>query len=142
MTTREDIAAWFDEGVQTGAKQMLVICDTFDWGDYPVYTHSEDECLRRYHNPSETQKVMEVYDLGADKATQLAMHRCMNVPRRAWGGKGLMADKELALRAANHAAADAVLAGATEKDLLLMVKGVMQAADAWGLAQNNLGAEG
>ena len=70
-TTTEQIAEWFDQGIKDGAKHMLVVCDTFDWTDYPVYTTTDEDCLARFRNPGSMQKVMEVYDLGMDKREQI-----------------------------------------------------------------------
>jgi len=72
-TTQSEISTWFDEGVAEGATHMIVVCDTFDWEDYPVFV-KEDENVRaiekQYSGPN-MQKVMEVYNLKMDKLTQL-----------------------------------------------------------------------
>lgn len=82
-TTKEDIGRWFARGVEDGARHMLVVCDTFDYDDYPVYTKTDAECLAKYKAPGEMQKVMEVYDLGADMAEQLNTHRVFRLPTPA-----------------------------------------------------------
>ncbi len=78
MTTKEEIRNW----ILTGKKDkslthMLVVCDTFDWEDYPVYV-SKKENVRRvyneYHGPN-MQKVMEVYSLRKDVEEQLEERR-------------------------------------------------------------------
>jgi hypothetical protein len=80
MTTRAEIEGWFDRGVQNGKRNMLIICDTFDHDDYPVYTMTAAECLARYKQPGEMQRVMEVYDLAANKAVQMKETRAMHLP--------------------------------------------------------------
>jgi hypothetical protein len=80
MTSKQDIAAWFDEGVSKGASHMLVICDTFDHEDYPVFVNTASECLQKYKSPGEMQRVMEVYDLQAHKEQQLSERRAMRLP--------------------------------------------------------------
>lgn len=80
MTTKQEISDWFDRGRAQGAKHMLVVCDTFDYDDYPVYTHSDDECLKRYTSPGHMQRVMEVYDLAAPKAEQMDAKRVFRLP--------------------------------------------------------------
>lgn len=63
MTTAAMLAHWFDEGVEDGATHMIVVCDTFDHDDYPVFVMpSEDvsEKDREYREKS-MQRVMEVY---------------------------------------------------------------------------------
>jgi len=80
-TTRSEIEGWFDRGVTGGFSYMLVICDTFDHDDYPVFVNTDDECLRRYRDPGEMQRVMEVYDLRKDKTEQLNAARVFNLPK-------------------------------------------------------------
>lgn len=79
-TTREQIGEWFDRGVSQGASYMLVICDSFDWNDYPVFAKTDDECLAKNKDPGSMQRVMEVYDLRQDKAEQLAERRVFRLP--------------------------------------------------------------
>ena len=81
--TRQNIEGWFDRGVAQKARHMLVVCDSFDYDDYPVFTTTDDECLQRYKNPGEMQRVMEVYDLRADKAEQMNERRAMRLPEAA-----------------------------------------------------------
>lgn len=80
MTTKEEFSKWFDDGVAQGAKYMLIICDTFDHEDYPAYASQASECMALNNYPGEMQRVMEVYDLSADKETQLNEHRAMSLP--------------------------------------------------------------
>lgn len=80
MTTQTEIAEWFDEGVAKGAAYMLVLCDTYDWDDYPVYASSADEATRRAKYPGEMQKLMEVYNLSMPRDEQLRQYRVMNLP--------------------------------------------------------------
>lgn len=79
--TRNKISSWFDEGVAQKSNYMLVICDTFDYEDYPVFANTDFDCLFQYKNPGEMQRVMEVYDLHADKVEQLNAHRVMRLPK-------------------------------------------------------------
>ena len=78
--TRSEISKWFDEGILKGAKHMLVICDTYDYEDYPLYTTTDSECLAKHRFPGEMQRVMEVYDLSSDKAIQMMQGRAMRLP--------------------------------------------------------------
>jgi hypothetical protein len=79
--TKQDIDGWFNRGVAQKAEYMLVFCDTWDYEDYPVFTYSDAECLAQYENPGEMQRVMEVYDLRADKTQQLNERRAMRLPK-------------------------------------------------------------
>ena len=72
-TTVEEISGWFDRGVEKGATHMIVACDTFDYGDYPVYV-MPDEDVRKRRDEIQQQdmtKVMEVYRLDLSKTMQL-----------------------------------------------------------------------
>ena len=81
--TRQEIEGWFECGVAQKARHMLVVCDSFDYDDYPVFTTTDADCLFRYKNPGEMQRVMEVYDLRADKAEQINERRAMRLPEAA-----------------------------------------------------------
>jgi hypothetical protein len=50
---------------------MLVLCDTYDYEDYPVYYKTADEALARMKAPGDMQRVMKCYDLAADKDAQM-----------------------------------------------------------------------
>lgn len=83
-TSREMIAAWFDRGVQQGAAYMLVVCDTFEYEDYPVFAKDEKtarEAYEKYRSGDNMQRLMEVYRLTDDKAEQLAESRCFRLPK-------------------------------------------------------------
>jgi hypothetical protein len=77
MTTREEISDWFDRGVARGASHMVVVCDTFDWEDYPVFVSSAAEAKCRYEDSTNMQKGMEVYNLNDPKAEQINERRCV-----------------------------------------------------------------
>lgn len=80
MTSRETIAGWFDAGVAKGATHMLVLCDTFDWTDFPTYVMPDQNVQDVYERESkvEMQKVMEVYDLRLSKTMQMAERRAFH----------------------------------------------------------------
>lgn len=81
-TAQTDIANWFDQGVKNKADYMLVVCDTYDHEDYPVYA-KESEVVAKYneHNGPNMQRVMEVYDLRMDKQMQLSEVRANHLPK-------------------------------------------------------------
>lgn len=87
-TSRAEISDWFDMGFAgTGMAavlpmpltHMLVVCDTWDWSDFPVYV-SEVENLDAIcnHYTRNDYKVMEIYDLARDRDTQLGEFRAKN----------------------------------------------------------------
>lgn len=77
-TTREDIKEWCERGIKEGATHMIVVCDTFDWEDYPVYVKKGEDAKKKYEqyaSGANMQKVMEVYNLTKDLTAQLSKHR-------------------------------------------------------------------
>lgn len=80
VTKREDITRWFHEGQEQGATHIIVVCDTFDWEDYPVYVASDEDVREKKaeHDGKDMQKVMEVYSLSLDLQAQLNEHRAFN----------------------------------------------------------------
>ncbi len=66
MTTRDEIAAWFERGRFDNATHILVLVDRFDHEDFP----------------EEWTNVVEVYDLRLDRDTQLAERRAWHLPAR------------------------------------------------------------
>lgn len=80
VTTRDEIRGWLNSPRAEGASHMLVVCDTFEWDDYPVYVHvGQDvrEVAKRHDGPNMT-KLMEVYNLYMDHEQQLATARAFN----------------------------------------------------------------
>jgi hypothetical protein len=73
--TVDTIRGWFKVGIETGQTHMLVVCDTFDWEDYPVYVPPDknvDEVVPCFMPSADNmQQVMEVYDLRNDMEAQL-----------------------------------------------------------------------
>jgi hypothetical protein len=63
MTSYNEIKKWYNEGKKAKYKYMTVICDTFDWEDYPSYGDSPKVA-------GNMEKVMEVYDLSRPFETQ------------------------------------------------------------------------
>ena len=74
----ENIRSWLVCGKAQGASHLVVVCDTFDWSDYPVFVTSVQEARKLANNPGEMQKVMEVYNLDLDWDAQLAERRAFN----------------------------------------------------------------
>jgi len=54
---------------------MAVICDTFDYSDYPVYFKNRHNMMVVEMNPGNMQRVMETYNLKADMFEQLSKDR-------------------------------------------------------------------
>ena len=80
MTTQDEIAAWFDRGVEQGATHMIVAVDTFDWSDFPIYIDAGQDVRAEVtaHRRRPMTKVMEVYNLSMDRDQQLDQVRSLN----------------------------------------------------------------
>jgi hypothetical protein len=67
-TTIEDIQRWGEVGFSQGNAYMVVVCDTFDWEDFPVYVKPGEDLRKEHdkHNGPNMEKVMEVYVLTED----------------------------------------------------------------------------
>lgn len=63
--TRQEIEQWKVEGQAKGATHLIVVCDSFDWDDYPVYVEpgQDAEEVRRRYDGKAMQRVMEVIKL-------------------------------------------------------------------------------
>ncbi len=72
-----DISKWFDNGVAKGATHMIIVCDTWDYEDYPVYVQKDENAFKieKKYNSSNMQKVMEVYSLSLSKEEQMNERR-------------------------------------------------------------------
>ena len=75
--TVEDLARMFDDGVFEGATHMIVVCDTFDYTDFPEYVMpAQDVHLVEAEAAKKPfQRVMEVYNLREDKLEQMRSER-------------------------------------------------------------------
>ena len=69
-----DLHRWWEQGVASHATHLIVVCDTFEYDDYPVYVlpgTDPREVYGKYHGQN-MQRVMGVYRLDQDRDTQLA----------------------------------------------------------------------
>lgn len=77
-TTVNELRNWFDNRPQN-ATHMIIVCDTFDYEDFPIYvTGTADEVRDMVYeaNGMNMQKVMEVYNFSVDRDEQLSRFRC------------------------------------------------------------------
>lgn len=74
-TTKEQIREWIQRGLDAKKRttHMLIVCDTFDWSDYPVYVTEDQICQEVFEDYSgkNMQKVMEIYNLETDLDEQV-----------------------------------------------------------------------
>lgn len=63
---------------------MLVVCDTYDHTDYPVYVESDQNVLEvlKEHDGTNMRRVMECYALHLDKEAQLSEHRAFHTEKK------------------------------------------------------------
>ena len=79
MTTDSDIREWLERAT-TEHSHMLVVCDTFDYTDYPVFVSRNDDVEQQINlHSTNMQKVMEVYNLDKNIDAQLAEKRAFNL---------------------------------------------------------------
>lgn len=60
---------------------MIVVCDTFDHGDFPVYVKQGQDAQEersRLNSPENMTRVMEVYNLAMSLEDQLSQDRAFN----------------------------------------------------------------
>jgi len=79
-TTKDDIRRWLDRAKENGATHMVVVCDTFDHGDYPVNVMPGESARDKVEEYSvmSMQRVMECYDLAIDWESQLGEQRAFH----------------------------------------------------------------
>ena len=79
MTTKDDIRRWLENGKKKRVTHLIVVCDTFDYEDYPVYVHKNENVheVEEQHS-KDMQRVMEVYKLSMDWDEQLNQKRSFN----------------------------------------------------------------
>ena len=76
----QDIRGWLAHGKAQGATHVVVVCDTFDHDDYPVFVMPGENVRKRTeeYNSKNMQRVMEVYSLALDIESQLGKHRAFH----------------------------------------------------------------
>lgn len=80
-TSKDDIKGWFDRGIAQNKDFMIIVCDTFNYEDYPVYcSFTAFNAQYNAHSGKNMQRIMEVYDLSMDRDKQLAENRAFNKP--------------------------------------------------------------
>lgn len=72
-TSKDDVRDWFKEGISKRATHLIVVCDTYDYEDYPVYVMPDQDVREEESNYNRVnlQKIMEVYNLSRDVEEQI-----------------------------------------------------------------------
>lgn len=73
VATREMIRHWLNMGKNQGSTHVIIVCDTWDYEDFPVFVSKGENIQERVSNyrPENMEKVMEVYNLSMDLEKQL-----------------------------------------------------------------------
>lgn len=73
------IESWLKREKAAESDYMLVVCDTFDHEDYPVYVSKKDidKTIQQYSGNMQT--IMEIYNLSLDIDAQLAEKRAWHI---------------------------------------------------------------
>ena len=81
VTTKEDIRGWLERGKEKNATHVVVMCDSFDYQDYPVFIESHENIHTRLQElaKGEMQRIMEVYKLSMPWNLQLNEHRAYHL---------------------------------------------------------------
>lgn len=84
--SKEDITSWFTAGMKKGATHMIVVCDGFDYEDFPVYVEQGQDPRKVAEEYRSREgggyRVMECYAMHLPFFGQLAEHRAFH-----WEGK-------------------------------------------------------
>lgn len=79
MTSKDTLRYWFDRGIDEGATHMIVVCDTYDHSDYPVYVDANQNVRDvEKDQRGNMRQVMEVYDLRMSCEDQMAERRAFH----------------------------------------------------------------
>lgn len=79
--TRSEVEEWVQEAQRRGATHLIVMVDTFDWEDYPVYIMGDQNINEELSKRSgkNMQRVVEVYNMQMNIKKQLAESRSYNL---------------------------------------------------------------
>jgi len=74
--TRQDILSWLEEAKHKKASHLIVMHDTYDHDNYPVFVLVREILDNRLKTNGENmQQIQEIYNMTMDLDMQLAEHR-------------------------------------------------------------------
>ena len=73
-TTKFTIKEWIDEGIKKGATHVVIMCDTWDYENYPIYVMPGED-PREHCSYENMQRPDECYDLRMNIDAQLNERR-------------------------------------------------------------------
>ena len=79
-TTKEDIRRMLQRGTLKGATHVIIVCDTFDHGDFPVLVMPGEDArkIADERDAQPMERVMEVYNMSLDLEEQINERRARN----------------------------------------------------------------
>ena len=79
--TLQDIKYWIEKAKEKGATHLIVVVDTYDHENYPVYVSEKQDINDEYARimKSEMQGIDEIYNMSMDIDKQLAEHRAFHI---------------------------------------------------------------
>jgi hypothetical protein len=103
IATKAQIREWLERGRNDGATHVIIMCDTFSHGDYPVFVkHGQDPReIKRRIDDRDTHRFMECYALALPWESQLDEQRAHNFEMPPDVHETL-ADVEVFLRSTAH----------------------------------------
>jgi len=81
IATLNTIREWLNWAKEGRYTHLIVMCDEFDYSDYPVYISLEQNIEEEYEKwrKEPMQRVMEVYDLSLDIEAQLKETKALHL---------------------------------------------------------------
>lgn len=81
--TRQEIYKWLIGAKESGATHLIIVCDTYDWTDFPVmhFIGPVQDTIDSHNDHQKMMKVMEVYDMSLDLDMQLNEPRAYHIGR-------------------------------------------------------------
>jgi len=80
---REQLEEWYNEGKAENYDYMLIVCDTWDYGLYPIYCNYDNWDKNRCKYEKDMQTVKESYSLTISLEDQITPRRVWNTPHNA-----------------------------------------------------------
>ena len=79
--TKDEIREWVERGVKIGATHVIILCDTWDWDDFPSYVEQGESVRNKVmqYQAANDLRVMEVYNLSMDIEYQLDEYRAWHL---------------------------------------------------------------
>lgn len=79
--TKQDIIDWLERAKTMKATHLVVVCDSWDWENYPIYVLAGEDVNKviNDHQGKNMEHIDEVYNLSKDTDLQLAQYRSWNL---------------------------------------------------------------